>query len=93
MRVATAAYETVSRPVARRGVRCTSRNPHAAAYDRIGLTGQFAPSGAAGYPQLCQERTLVSPSTAMQNDADGHDTDLRPMPEFTIVGADHELPL
>lgn len=53
---------------------------------------QFAPAGGR-YPQGCQERTFVSPSTAMQNDADGHDTDLRPMPEFTIVGADHELPL
>ena len=43
--------------------------------------------------QRRQERASVAPSTAMQNDADGHDTDVRPMPEFTIVGADHDLPL
>jgi hypothetical protein len=44
-------------------------------------------------PQLCQEKALVAPSMAMQNDGDGHDTDFGPAPAITIAGADHELPL
>ena len=50
-------------------------------------------SATDGSPQLRHESTSVEPSTAMQKVVDGHDADVRPMPEFTDVGADHEFPL
>ena len=55
--------------------------------------GPEGPCQRHGYAQLRQESTSVEPSTAMQNDVDGHDTDVSPMPEFTDVGADQDFPL